>query len=129
MSRLDDWRSTSRLSAPTASERAAAAWARINRKPDTITIIRAGVAQAAQVVRIEINASANATDLSANSGTSSRRYVTIFGIQGHSTQADTDIQRGDKFKYLAAGNLANYEVLSVDKTQIGDIQAVAEMLE
>ncbi len=129
MSRLDNWRQPNRLSAPSAGERAAGVWAWINRKPDTITIIRSGTAQTAQVVRVEINASANATALASNSGESSRRYVTIFGIQGHNTETDTDIQRNDRFKYYAAGNLANYVVLSVDKTQIGQIQAVAEELQ
>lgn len=129
MSRLDDWRGTSRLSAPTASERAAAAWARINRKPDTITVIRAGVAQAAQVVRIEWNTGMESKEVGLNSGSAARNYVRIFGIQGHNTQADTDLRRGDKFKYYAAGNLANYEITSIDKTQIGEIQAVAEELQ
>lgn len=129
MSRLDDWRNVSRLSAPTAAERAASVWAWINRKPDTITVIRGGTAQTAQVVRVEINATANATSLASNTGTAARRYVTIFGIQGHSTETDTDIQRNDRFKYQAAGNLANYLVLTVDKTQIGKIEAIAQELE
>lgn len=129
MSRLDDWRNVSRLSAPTAAERAASVWAWINRKPDTITVIRGGTAQTAQVVRVEFNTGMDSREIGTNSGTSARNYVRIFGIQGHNTEADTDLRRGDKFKYYAAGNLANYEITSIDKTQIGQIQCVAEEIQ
>jgi hypothetical protein len=130
MTRLDNWRIANRIAAPTAALRAAGVWAWILRKPDSITIIRGGVAQStAQTVRIEFAVNVMTNEIGNNSGTSGKRYVTIFGIQGHATQANTDIQRGDKFKYHAAGNLANYEVLSVDKSQIGQIQAIAEELQ
>lgn len=129
MSRLDDWRNVSRLENPAASERAGSVWAWINRKPDTITVVRGGVAQTPQTVRIEFAVNVMTNEIGGNSGTSGKRYVTIFGIQGHNTAADTNLQRGDKFKYLAAGNAANYEVLSVDKTQIGQVQCIAEQLE
>lgn len=129
MARLSDWIGTNRIAVPTAVERAASVRAWINRKPDTITVIRAGVAQAAQIVRIEFAVNMQTNEIGNNSGTSGKRYITLFGIQGHDTLPDTNIQRGDKFKYLAVGNAANFEVLSVDKTQIGQLQAIAEELQ
>jgi hypothetical protein len=128
MSRLSEWKSQNRLAAPLAEDRAESMWAIIQRKPDTITVIRDGVAQTAQTVRIEIT-SVSANEPKTDSGQAARRAVTIFGIQGHATLGDTDLRRGDRFKYLASGNLANYEVIAVDKVQIGKIEAIAEILD
>jgi len=127
MSRLSEWLPQTRLEAPLAEDRAASVWAWIQRKPDAITVIRDGVAQDEQTVRIEIT-SVSANEPKTDSGQAARRSVTVFGIQGHATVADTDLQRGDRFKYLATGNLANYEIIAVDKVQVGQVQAVAEII-
>lgn len=129
MSRLNDWMNPSRLSAPEDANRAASVWAWINRKPDIVTLVRGETALAAQTVRIEFNTTTRGTELKSDTGASSKQYAMIFGIQGHATETDTNIQRGDQFSYLSPNGALNYEVLSVDKTQIGQVQAIAEELQ
>lgn len=111
--------------APTAVERSSSVWWWINRKPTSIVLLRNGSPLAAQTVRIE---NAQPSETGTNGGLSSTRGVMIFGIQGHATIADTNIVRGDQFKWNAAGALANYEVIAVDKAQIGQVQIYATEL-
>lgn len=109
--------------APTAIERSASVWWWIQRKPTSVVLLRGVSTVTAQTVRIE---NAQPSEVGQDSGQSARRSVMVFGIQGHATLADTDIQRGDKFKWYAAGSLANYEVIAVDKAQIGQVQCACE---
>lgn len=123
MARINGWLGTSRILTPTDATRAASVWAWILRKPTEVTLLRGSTVLDAQTVRIE---NANANEVGRESGTAAKRGVVVFGIQGHDTLADTDIQRGDKFKWNAAGSLANYEVIAVDKAQLGQVQCTAE---
>lgn len=129
MTRVDQWFGANRLQRPTAATRAASVWAWIQRKPDSVTLIRGATALSAQTVRLEFNTSTRGAEPSSDSGAASKQYLMIFGIQGHPSQSDTNIQRGDRFSYLASNGRLNYEVLSVDKTQIGQVQAIAEELQ
>lgn len=129
MTRLDQWFGAGRIGAPTAALRAGSTWAWIQRKPDTVTLVRGATVLTAQVVRLEFNTSTRGAEPSSDSGAASKQYLVIFGIQGHDSLPDTNIQRGDRFSYLATNGRLNYEVLSVDKTQIGQIQAVAEEMQ
>jgi hypothetical protein len=128
MSRLDDWRNTSRLSQPTAAERASSVWFWINRKAHSLVFTRGATTLTAQTVRIEWD-NVQGQESTSASGRGSKNLLRIFGIQGHSTYADTDIQRGDRFSLNSTNSRLNYEVISVDKTQIGQIQATAEEMQ
>jgi hypothetical protein len=105
------------------SERAAMAWRRINDRPTSITIRRGGVTLAAQTVRIEWSGYARededievAVDAMPGVG-----RLTVFGVRGHPTVPDTDIERGDRFIIGAA----EVEVI-VLLLPPGEVQAVCE---
>ena len=104
-----------------AAQRARDAWRRINDKPSEISILRNDTPPylAAQTVRIEYSIAER--EVSGAGATTSVRGVTVFGVQGHATVPDTDIERGDKFAF--AGE--RYQVRSVDKTLVGEIQAIS----
>jgi hypothetical protein len=114
----------SRLTAPAANQRAASVWAWIQRKPTTIIIIRT-TALAAQTVRIEMS---SPSEMSRESGVGAGRTVNLFGVQGHDTIPDLDIERGDNFQANDSTAL-NFSVIGVDRTQIGQIQAICQMIE
>lgn len=128
MSRINGYLSAGRIQSPLTTTRAAAAWNRIQRNSSTIVIQRGtATTVATQVVRIE---SERANEVTGESGKAAKRNILVFGIVGHSSTADTDIQRDDRFSFQAtpAGRL-NYRVIHVDKTQIGEIQATAEEIQ
>jgi hypothetical protein len=129
MTRVNQWFGSHRISIPTAELRSASTWSWIQRKPDTVTLVRGAITLDAQTVRLEFTNTTSGTENVSESGAASRRTLNIFGIQGHPSEDDTNIQRGDRFSYLATNGRLNYEVLSVDKTQLGQIQAVAEELQ
>lgn len=125
MSRIDDWLLPNRLPIPTAATRAASVWAWIQRKPTSITVVRDGAAIAAQTVRLELSGPGEQQQ---DTGVSARRTINVFGVQGHASVTDTSLRRGDNFQ--ANGSTAlNCEIISVDTTQIGQIQAIAEIME
>lgn len=99
--------------------RAHDAWERIQDKPTQITIKRVGTPQ---TVRIETANTVQETEGAA--GQSSVRRTTVFGIRGHETKPDTDIQRGDRF----AHNGVQYRVIDVVLT-LGEKQAYCEATE
>jgi hypothetical protein len=76
-------------------------------KLTSITIIRAGVAQDAQSVRIE--PMRRETTAAGESGLTGTVDALVIGYKGHPLIADTDIQRGDRF---AVGGVS-YEVIMV----------------
>lgn len=104
-----------------ARERAAAAWRRISEKPAQITIVRLETALSPQTVRIEF--SDTVREKSGGAGKSSVRDVIVFGVQGHGTVPDTNIQRDDLFAYEGA----RYRVIDV-VLQTGEIQARCEAM-
>lgn len=106
-----------------AADRAAAAWRRILDKPSVITILRETVTLPEQTARLEYTSSTIGSEYSGGAGTSGHQSVIVFGIQGHPSESDTDIQRGDLF--TADGK--QFRVINVIST-IGEIQAMCEAL-
>lgn len=105
-----------------AADRAARAWARIQDRPTSITVYRDSIAQTAQTVRIEAtNSRANIERRDA--GEVSVLSIILFGVRGHATQADTDLERGDLFTYGGG----QYRVIDVWRLP-GEVQARAERL-
>ena len=104
-----------------ASSRAGDAWQRINDKPSDVTIKRGSTTLSSQTVRVEFGESLH--ESSGGAGTSSSRLVTVFGIQNHPTEDDTDIRRGDRF----AIDGVQYSVVDV-VTTLGEIQARCEAM-
>jgi hypothetical protein len=103
--------------------RAVAAWRRITDRPTSITIRRSGAALAAQTVRIEWSGYAREDedrDVAADALPGVGR-LTVFGVRGHASIADTDIQRGDRFTLGAA----EVEVIAL-LLPPGEVQAVCE---
>lgn len=128
---MDTWLQTGLFAAPTPAERASTIWVWINRNASSVVIDRqtgnTSAKLSAQTVRIEGNA---ASELATESGTAARQSITVFGIIGHPTVANTDIMINDKFSYNAVpATRLNYRVIQVNKTQIGQIQATCEELD
>jgi len=121
MPSLDAWL-TSGTAFPimTAAQRAVREWIRIQDRPTSVVLNRAGVAQTAQTMRIEYNNTAsNFTD-----GTlvrTTKQQLTLFGVRSHPTVTDTNIQKGDRFTI----NGLQYEVKSL-LTPPGEVQAISE---
>ncbi|MBZ0293570.1 MAG: hypothetical protein K8L99_13465 [Anaerolineae bacterium] len=113
--------------APKAADRAVDAWNRIQDKPNSINVRRISSSSskttlAAQTVRIEVDNTAMdapATD-SAQSG---KQRLVIFGVRGHCSIANTDLQQGDTFKY----NERSWRVIAVNLENLGELQAMAEV--
>lgn len=77
-----------------SEQRAIRAWVRIQRRPRSIVVIRKGVAQSAQTVRVELNNGGSVTN--AAIGQVDTQGVIVYGVIGHPTVADTDIQEQDR---------------------------------
>lgn len=124
MTRIDAYLQPNRHSTPTAATRSASVYAWILQNASSIVIDREGVLLPAQTVRIE---SGSANEVAAEPGKAAKRKITVFGVVGHPTVADTDMRRGDRFSYNATptGRL-NYRIIHVDLTQIGQSQSEAE---
>lgn len=103
-----------------AAARAQDAWARIQRNPLTVTVVRGNTALAAQTVRLVLDKTAS--EPSADGGVSgSVRGGVLFGVVDHPTEADADLQRGDIF----ALHGTKYRVLHVGRYP-GEVQARVE---
>lgn len=87
-------------------------------KATSITIVRAGVAQAAQSVRIEGVQRSDKASIS-EAGLTGQVDAIVIGYLGHPTISDTDIQRGDLF----AVNGASYEVMAIEPGLADSLQA------
>lgn len=108
---------------PTDEARAAAAWSRIQEKPSSVVIVRGtSTTLAAQTVRLEYSGNQPA-EPSGGAGMSSKQTVILFGIRGHETEADTNVQRGDRF----AVSGVQYRVVAMVQT-IGEVQATCEAM-
>lgn len=120
---LDGWLSSGGVGLLSASQRAALAWRRIQDRPTEITIRRgSGSAQTileSQVVRLEWDNTA--TEAEGINTTEARQKVVVFGVRGHDTVEDTDIERSDQFSI----NGVRYMVFSI-MTPPGEVQAVCE---
>lgn len=100
--------------------RAADAWWRISEKPTSVTLKRNGVLLAAQTMRVDVNSSASPAESAAGMGAA--RKLTIFGVRGHSSIADTDIRKGDT---VVLGT-SEYTVVSINEQNSGEVQAYCE---
>lgn len=103
------------------SDRADAALRRINEKPSSIVIKRGASSLSAQTVRVEYSTQQGTPEAKGGAGMSSTQRVIIFGIRGHRSEADTDIQRDDR---IAIGGV-QFRVVSVIPTT-GEVQANLE---
>lgn len=101
--------------------RANDAWVRIQQRPSSIVLLRGNpaVAQTAQTLRVEHESTITETE--GGGGKSSSQRVFLFGVKGHRTVADTNIQRNDRFVI----GTTQYRVITV-MDQIGEVQAIAE---
>jgi len=101
--------------------RANDAWVRIQQRPSSVVLLRGNpaTAQAAQTMRVEHDSTL--TESEGGGGKSSSQRVYLFGVKGHRTVADTNIQRGYRFALGAT----QYRVVTV-MDQIGEVQAIAE---
>lgn len=103
--------------------RAQDAWRRISEKPTSITIKRGTAALPAQTVRLEASNASTGNQVSGSAGISAKQTVILFGITGHPTLADTDVQYNDRF----AVDGIQYRVVMVTRTN-GEVQATCEAL-
>lgn len=107
---------------PAAQEatRAALAYKRIlDKKTDVAFRTPAGTILAAQPVRIESDSTSSPTTSAA--GKNASRRVVVFGIKGHSSVANTDIQVG--YRFVTGGE----ELRCVDVIlTLGELQAIFE---
>jgi hypothetical protein len=108
-----------RVSPINEAARAVAAWNRINDKASSVVLYRGVTAQAAQTVRLEMDDTAKETGSAEPSGASVRE-LTVFGVKGHPTQADTSMMVGDRF---TSGGV-DYEIYEVLLT-VGEKQGKA----
>jgi hypothetical protein len=101
-----------------AEKRANLAWRLIQRNPTAITFYRGSAYLAAQTVRVTFDRYQVEVR---EAGEATVRRVVIFGVQGHATVTDTDIDVGDRF--AIDGQL--YEVQDVVRLP-GSVQAFGE---
>lgn len=118
---FSEWISSAQAEDATIT-RAALAWKRISDKPTNIAVLREGVdALESQTVRIEYSDGVEVADAVAYVG---KQRVAVFGVRGHATISDTNLQRGDRF--LVGDQM--YTVTSV-VLQTGEIQASGEAVD
>lgn len=122
MGKADNWLGTSHL-AWAADNRAGDTARTIADKPSSITPVRSKVAQAATVVRID--PMRDPSERSGPNETVSETRVIVLGYKGHATIADTDLQRGDRFKYQGQ----TYTVTQILPSSPYRLIAVAEATE
>jgi len=91
-------------------------------KSTSITVIRAGVAQTAQTVRLEFLTGAR-REYQTEAGQTGQADVLVLGYKGHPSLTDTDLQRGDRF---ATGG-QSYEIVMVAPGFNDSLQAYARV--
>ena len=90
-------------------------------KVTSITAIRAGVAQAAQSVRIET--ARRPYTYQTEAGQTAQADALIIGYAGHPTITDTDLQLGDRFAVGGVG----YEIVGLLPGLADSLQAYAKV--
>lgn len=123
MPNLGSWLADNRFGPITAMDRAVLAWRRIQDRAVSIVVYRAGVAQAAQTVRIEYETRNSANEAQTDMSEASKRQMMVFGIVDHPTLTATSLVNGDRFVHEGH----NYEIMDVVKLP-GEIQARAERI-
>lgn len=99
------------------AHKAVLAWSRILDRPVSVVLIRAGVDQPAQTVRIEVPRTAS--DMRSETGVTLEESIVVLGVMGHpdTSVADTVLKVGDRFYH--DGRM--FELTSV-QTPAGEIQ-------
>ncbi len=94
------WRAANSLSPAGENRRAIGAWKIIQRNATSITLWRGDTPLSPQTVHVSHDPSASVLgDVSSGEiNESYERGVTVFGVKGHPTVSDTDIQTGDEFE-------------------------------
>jgi len=118
---FDDWYLTSTIQPASAETRAVLAWRRIQDRATSLVLDRDGVAQAAQTVRLDYDATYFPQEDA--TGISARRELVVFGVVDHPTVTDTDIRVGDRF----AVAFDHYEVFNVVALP-GEVQALVRRI-
>jgi len=90
-------------------------------KSTSITVVRGGVAQAAQAVRIET--AGRPAIYQTEAGQTAQADVVIIGYKGHLTLTDTDLQTGDRFAVGGVG----YEIVALLPGLTDSLQAYAKV--
>lgn len=109
-----------------ADARAAGVGNLIADKPARIELVRAGVVQAAQTVRIDVfGYSASERMGMGNNALINTQRVLVLGYRNHPTEADTDIQANDEFAYDGQ----YYRVVRVESGMTDRVEALAEATE
>ena len=90
-------------------------------KSTSITIVRSGVAQAAQTVRIEDMG--RPREVQTEGGQTAIADTLILGYYGHPTITDTDLQTGDRFAVSGVG----YEIVALLVGLDNSLQAFARV--
>ncbi len=95
---------------------------RIAERTTSIALIRAGVVQAAQDMRIEIDTEPDNEVIQSGNARLSTSFVILLGYKNHPTVTDTDIQRGDRFVFESR----SYSVIDIYINFNDRIEARAE---
>lgn len=106
-----------------APSRAVEIWNEIQDRPTSVVLIRAGVNQPAQTMRVEAGPSPAQRPAGGNPQLSTQGVLTmtVFGVRNHPTIPDTDIRRNDRF--VVGGT--EYRVMNV-VLYTGGVQAAGE---
>ena len=87
----------------------------------SLTLVRDGtVLDAQMVLLVPAGRNNSATEKNGEGGTAAHEQLLIVG------QDDLNIQRGDKFKFPATRGRLNYEVVRIETTLVGMVQAFCE---
>jgi hypothetical protein len=125
MPTFEGWYEDSDITPLGAEGRSVLAWRRIEDRATSVTILRGSVTLDAQTVRIEFDDSQSSGQSVVGAGGSAEQHsLILFGVVGHPSVDDTDLERGDRF---AQGTMV-YEIKTV-KALPGEIQARAVRLE
>lgn len=100
--------------------RAQIQWARIMDKPTDVQFRRKSTNLDPQTIRIEFDDSMQSAD--SDLGMGAMRRVMLFGVRGHPTIDDLDVEVTDVFVH----DNVEFTVMSVNREIIGQIQAYAE---
>ena len=90
-------------------------------KSTSITVVRSGVAQSAQNVRIET--AGRPAIYQTEAGQTAQADALIIGYAGHPTITDTDLQLGDRFAVGGVG----YEIVGLLSGLSNSLQAYAKV--
>ncbi len=124
MPSISGWLANTQIDVTDEGTRAVVAWRNILDWPTPITLYRNESALAEQTVRLEYSEATTSAEGRGPAGQPSERQLTVFGVRNHPTVEDTNIQRGDLFKYQGD----TYSVVDVILKR-GSLEAYTERLQ